>query len=436
VSSDAASAKLTRWCNWHTFTWLAVIGLVIAFWLRGSFSAGGDVKSNKEAFANSTNEEIPSYPAVVTLGYYQTQADSRLDQVKLCQFSSHEICGVDCRDGKCEYFGWSAKRPIRFDVFGQGEYVGPARLAHVPEYRLRVDDQVEFLYRFPLVRTHSAYVLDVGDEVMIESETDSALNRGNLDRGRGLRIESDGHITVRIIGQVRAAGRTVQQLRDVLNKKYAKFHRLPAITVTPIKTNSKLESLRATVDGRAGRGGQRFTDRVGPDGMVQLPGIDSVFGQGLTLKELKHEIAARYRDVVLGVEVTPRLVARAPRYVFVTGEVARPGRIVMQGPTTVIQAMTMAGHYTVGANISQVVILRRTEDWRLIATKVNLRSALLGHDPCPEGEIFLRDSDIVIVPKGAILWTDDLINLVFTRGIYGVLPNQGISLNFTKASTL
>ena len=36
------------------------------------------------------------------------------------------------------------------------------------------------------------------------------------------------------------------------------------------------------------------------------------------------------------------------------------------------------------------------------------------------------DSDVVVVPKRAILVVDDVINLIFTRGLYGVVP-----FNFT-----
>ena len=40
------------------------------------------------------------------------------------------------------------------------------------------------------------------------------------------------------------------------------------------------------------------------------------------------------------------------------------------------------------------------------------------------------------MPKLKILVVDEFIELVFTRGIYGVIPLQGITLNFAKASTL
>ena len=42
---------------------------------------------------------------------------------------------------------------------------------------------------------------------------------------------------------------------------------------------------------------------------------------------------------------------------------------------------------------------------------------------------------MVIVPKGQILLADDFINLVFTRGIYGVFPLNA-TINFSKLSSL
>jgi polysaccharide export outer membrane protein len=67
---------------------------------------------------------------------------------------------------------------------------------------------------------------------------------------------------------------------------------------------------------------------------------------------------------------------------------------------------------------------------------LDLCAPLYARQLCPPNEIWMSDSDIVIVPKGRILQVDEFINLVFTRGIYGVLPMQGVAINFAKASTL
>ncbi len=50
--------------------------------------------------------------------------------------------GVQCCPPGCSTEpSWKQQRPIPFQMFGQGEYVGPARAAHTPEYRIRVDDR-------------------------------------------------------------------------------------------------------------------------------------------------------------------------------------------------------------------------------------------------------------------------------------------------------
>jgi hypothetical protein len=42
----------------------------------------------------------------------------------------------------------------------------------------------------------------------------------------------------------------------------------------------------------------------------------------------------------------------------------------------------------------------------------------------------------VLVPKSHVKLTTDFIELVFTRGIYGVVPMNGVSLTFSKLSTI
>jgi polysaccharide biosynthesis/export protein len=356
------------------------------------------------------------------------------NSIRLCQAlgpaAPCPICAVDCSQccsyGRC--CGWEMARLIDWQAYAQGEYVGHARLAHVPEYRLRVDDQLDMTYRLTRDETPEPYKLNVGDEVRVESFTDPDLNRDLL-------IQPDGTITLRLLGQVHATGRTVTQLTDALDALYKKYYKSPSITVTPLKVNTKLDDLRNTVDRRAGVGGQDQFVRVTPEGTVSLPAIGSIMAQGLTLTEFQDEINERYRQEIEGIQVIPILSQRAPRYVFVEGEVNNPGRFEMTGPTTALQAITMAGGWRVGANLRQIVVFRRGDDWRLLATMINLEGALLGRTPCPKGEIWIDDSDVVIVPKGPILQADDFINLVFTRGIYGVFPLIS-NINFTKISSL
>ena len=204
-------------------------------------------------------------------------------EILLCQAlgpaAPCDICGVDCSTCDCRRRGWEAARAIAWQAYAQGEYVGHERLAHVPEYRLRVDDQLDMTYRLTREETATPYKLNVGDEIRVESFTDPELNRDLL-------LQPDGTITLRLLGQVHATGRTVTQLRDALDELYKKYYKVPAITVTPLKVNTKLEDLRATIDRRAGIGGQSQAVRITPEGTIALPAIGSVQAQGLSLPEL------------------------------------------------------------------------------------------------------------------------------------------------------
>ena len=289
---------------------------------------------------------------------------------------------------------------------------------------------MEFVYRLTRDKSSKPYELNVDDEIRVESFTDPRLDR------EALIIQPDGTITLQLLGQIPAWGRTISELREDLEERYTKYYKEPAITVTPTKVNTKLDDLRATVDARFGTGGQKIEVRVTPEGTVQLPALGSVLVQGLSLDEIQREIDERYAEEIQGISVTPVLLARAPRYVCVLGEVGAPGRFSLESPTTVMQALAMAGSWNVGVNLRQVVVFRRGDDWRLLATMLDIRGALYGHRPCPADEIWLSDSDVVVVPKSRILVVDEFIELVFTRGIYGVIPFEGISVNFAKLGTL
>jgi len=291
----------------------------------------------------------------------------------------------------------------------------------VHTYRLRVGDDLDLIYRLTRNETSEPYELNVGDKIRIESLTDEKLDRE-------LEILHDGMITLRLLGQVRASRLTVEQLRQNIEEKYKKYYKVPAITVTPLEVNTRLNDLRDTVDSRQGIGGQALRVKVSPDGTVQLPALGSVPAQGLTMAELKAEIDERYAQDIQGIEVTPVLSSYAPRYVFVLGEVVQSGRYTLEGPTTVMGAISLAGGWNNGGNVRHVVVFRRDANWRLMATKLDLGGALYGKRPCPADEIWVRDSDIVLVPKSDLLQATDFIELIFTRGIYGVLPFTGASL--------
>ncbi len=295
---------------------------------------------------------------------------------------------------------------IPWQEFAQGEYVGHARAPHVPEYRLREGDKISVYYRRTRNELSRPYELEVGDRIRVESlvagrgasvgpaAADGTAPDDNISRE--LVVQPDGTITLPLLGQVRATRRTVPQLRDELEEAYKKYFRVPSITVTPISVNTRLEDLLSTVDSRAGTTG------------------------GLQIQ----------------VQVTLVLIERAQRFIYVLGEVGRAGRYELEGPTTVTMALSMAEGWRPGSNLRQVVVFRRAPDWRLMATMVDVRGALYAKRPVPTDDIWLNDSDIVLVPKTPIQQVDEIIEQYLTRGVYSLVPHELIWNLDTVGSSL
>ena len=325
--------------------------------------------------------------------------------------------------------GWRDAQMIPWEAFAYGEYIGPHRQPHVAEYRLRVDDQLEFVYILTREKSPEAYRFYVGDTISISSAIDSSINVPTIA------IQNDGAISLTLIGQVRVAGKTIDDLQRELNERYSKYFQNPSIVVQVIQGDTPLQDLLNSVDARAGTGGQSRTATVAPDGTVQLPLIGNVPAIGLALDEIEREINARYRMRLAGISVTPVLTQRAPRFIYVVGQVDTPGQFELTGPTTALQAIALAGGELVGGNLRQIVVFRRDQNWRLTATKLDLAGALFGERPHLSDEIWLRDSDIVLIPRSPILRFSNQVNLYLTSTLYAIFPQQGVAFDFDDFTT-
>lgn len=346
-------------------------------------------------------------------------------------------------DGCNQPFGreptWMSERMVPWESRGYGEYIGPFRTPHVSEYQLRVGDELEFVYVLSRQQTQQAYELNVGDGIQILSSADSTLNQPEPTASNvtGLEILPDGSVSLQLIGQVRAAGKTVEALQKELEDRYSVFVKKPAIVVQVVRANTRMQDLIESVTAVAGNGGQVRTATVSPDGTIQLPLLGSIPAIGLTLDEMGREVDARYRrEGLAGVRATPVLVQRAGRFVYVLGEVDQPGRFEMLDPTTVMQAIALAGGTNQGANLRQVIVFRRDANWRLVATRLDLAGAVFGRRPQPSDEIWLRHSDIILIPKSPILRLSEAVDLYLTRTAYAIFPQQGVAFNFDDFQSL
>ena len=142
---------------------------------------------------------------------------------------------------------------------------------------------------------------------------------------------------------------------------------------------------------------------VGPDGRISLPLVGHLRAGGQTAQQLEAAIRRRLQsnykeklDVTVMLLRGPNDETGRERYIYVTGEVANSGLYTVIRPTTVLQAITLAGGLDIYAAKSRIKIQRR-ENGEDVLIPFNYRAAVNGRDPW--SNIYLRDGDVVIVPE-------------------------------------
>jgi polysaccharide export outer membrane protein len=134
---------------------------------------------------------------------------------------------------------------------------------------------------------------------------------------------------------------------------------------------------------------------VRPDGKISLPLLNDVQASGLTPEQLRQRVADEAKRYVT--DPMPTVVVREinSRKVFITGEVEKPGEYQLNGPTTVLQLIAMAGGVREYADKEKILILRQ-EDGKEIGRRFNYNDVLAQRNM--QQNVLLKPGDTVVVP--------------------------------------
>jgi polysaccharide export outer membrane protein len=97
---------------------------------------------------------------------------------------------------------------------------------------------------------------------------------------------------------------------------------------------------------------------VRPDGRISLPLLNDVVAAGLTPEELRLSLMKQAERFVEDTNVTVIVKAINSRWIYITGQVNKPGPYQLVGPTTVLQLIAMAGGLLEYADAKGVVVMR------------------------------------------------------------------------------
>jgi polysaccharide export outer membrane protein len=131
------------------------------------------------------------------------------------------------------------------------------------------------------------------------------------------------------------------------------------------------------------------------DGTVSLPLIGQTKAAGMTLAEFEAAIKALYEPQIKTPDLIVSRVTSAASY-SVGGAVVKPGKLPLDRPMTVLEAIMEAGGVNYArAKLGSVVVLR-IENGRRKRYVINLKKALRGDEP---NLFYLKPFDLIYVPE-------------------------------------
>jgi protein involved in polysaccharide export with SLBB domain len=131
------------------------------------------------------------------------------------------------------------------------------------------------------------------------------------------------------------------------------------------------------------------------DGVIQLPFVGPIPAAGKTTAELQGSILERYGSQLQLKEVNITIVSTSAT-IYVSGAVLKPGRIPLERPLTVLEAVMEAGGFDPNrAKLGDVVVIRYVDGLQQ-TFRVDLRRTLSGK---LTKAFYLKPFDVVHVPS-------------------------------------
>lgn len=224
---------------------------------------------------------------------------------------------------------------------------------------------------------------------------------GYPDLTRVVAVLPDGRVSVPLVGYVRAAGLTLEQLTRALVRGFARYIRDPQVTVIV----KEFRRVRASVLGQVARPGTyalppgaRLLDLLSAaGGLTEVASLADAqllrAGQPAVAVDLERVLAG---DPEANVELAggETLVVREDlvNVVSVAGEVVRPGRYRLKGEMRVLDVLLLAGGLTEKASVTAARLVRGGQPQPLALDALLLRQEM-------SRNVRLQPGDVLLVPE-------------------------------------
>ena len=134
---------------------------------------------------------------------------------------------------------------------------------------------------------------------------------------------------------------------------------------------------------------------VSPDGTISFPLVGLLNARRKTVDQIQEELKRKIAAYIPEPSVTVTLKAAQGSLIYVIGKVNRPGQFPLTGPTSVLQALSMAGGTPPFADYDDIKIIRN-DGGRENAIKFSYGDIEDGENL--DSNVTLKSGDVVVVP--------------------------------------
>jgi len=256
-----------------------------------------------------------------------------------------------------------------------------------PDYRISPGDVLDVLYQVKSWEEQPEFHIAVDHVVAVRFIHYPELNETQ-------RVRPDGNISLAYLGSVRVIGKTVEELTQELKESYAEHLKETDLYVVLEEFRGAIKELKADLK-TAPRGLSRLVT-VRPDGYASFAMLGDLSVAGRTVPEIRKVLDERYQQILPGLSADLFLEKHAGSRIYVFGEVFAPGSYQILRPTSVFEAIAMAGSVKSSARIDSAIIFRQKED-KLLATRVDLKKVMiprkLKENPDEEGPADVSETE-------------------------------------------
>jgi polysaccharide export outer membrane protein len=135
---------------------------------------------------------------------------------------------------------------------------------------------------------------------------------------------------------------------------------------------------------------------VRPDGKISLPLVGELEVSGLTARKVQLLITQKLNEYISKPQVTVIVQEAKSRTYIVVGKIAKPGSFELGKPTTVLEAIAIAGGFLDFAKVNKVYVIRRMEDGSRKRLPFEYNKVIRGRNP--EENVDLKSGDTIVVP--------------------------------------